>query len=96
MIERDRTVHAAGGVGHSAGSDQGDDREAADSDPLDGAGDGQGSRHRRQIWQVHGLKPHQVRTFKLSNDPAFEEKLVDIVGLYLDPPDKALVLSVDD
>jgi transposase len=50
----------------------------------------------QKIWQAHGLKPHQVRTFKLSNDPAFEEKLVDIVGLYLDPPDKALVLSVDE
>jgi transposase len=50
----------------------------------------------QKIWQAHGLKPHQVRTFKLSNDPAFEEKLVDIVGLYLDPPDKALVLAVDE
>jgi transposase len=50
----------------------------------------------QKIWQGHGLKPHLVRTFKLSNDPAFEEKLVDIVGLYLDPPAKALVLSVDE
>ena len=41
-------------------------------------------------------KPHLVRTFKLSNDPKFEEKLVDVVGLYLDPPEKALVLCVDE
>ena len=50
----------------------------------------------QKIWQAHGLKPHRVRTFKLSNAPAFEERLVDIVGLYLDPPDKALVLSLDE
>jgi transposase len=50
----------------------------------------------QKIWRAHGLKPHQVRTFKLSNDPAFEAKLVDVVGLYLDPPDRALVLSVDE
>lgn len=50
----------------------------------------------QKIWQAHGLKPHLVRSFKLSNDPAFAEKLVDIVGLYLDPPDRALVLSVDE
>ena len=41
-------------------------------------------------------KPHLVRTFKLSNDPKFEEKLIDVVGLYLDPPEKALVLCVDE
>ncbi|BAI75059.1 transposase (plasmid) [Azospirillum sp. B510] len=50
----------------------------------------------QKIWQAHGLKPHQVRTFKLSNDPDFEAKLVDVVGLYLNPPDRALVLSVDE
>ena len=44
----------------------------------------------------HGLKPHLVKTFKLSNDEHFVEKVRDIVGLYLDPPDKALVLSVDE
>ena len=48
------------------------------------------------IWKAHGLKPHLTRTFKLSRDPAFAEKVRDIVGLYLDPPDKALVLSVDE
>src|SRR3954466_14856037 len=50
----------------------------------------------QKIWRVHGLKPHQARTIKLSNDPNFEAKLVDVVGLYLDPPDRALVLSVDE
>jgi transposase len=50
----------------------------------------------QKIWQAHGLKPHLVRRFKLSNDPAFAEKLVDIVGLYMNPPDRALVLAVDE
>lgn len=50
----------------------------------------------QRIWKAHGLKPHLTKTFKLSNDPDFEIKLDDIVGLYLDPPDKALVLSVDE
>ena len=44
----------------------------------------------------HGLKPHLTKTFKLSNDKQFVEKVKDIVGLYLDPPDRALVLSVDE
>ena len=50
----------------------------------------------QRIWAAHGLKPHLTRSFKLSNDPEFCEKVQDIVGLYLDPPDKALVLSVDE
>jgi len=50
----------------------------------------------QRIWSENGIKPHLVRTFKLSNDPLFEEKLVDVVGLYLDPPEKALVLCVDE
>lgn len=50
----------------------------------------------RRIWKRHGLKPHLVRTFKLSNDPMFVEKLEDVVGLYLDPPEHALVLAVDE
>ena len=50
----------------------------------------------QKIWRDHGLKPHLVRTFKLSKDPQFEEKLVNVVGLHLNPPDKALVLSVDE
>jgi transposase len=49
-----------------------------------------------KIWRAHGLKPHQVKTFKLSRDPNFVEKVKDIVGLYMNPPDKALVLSVDE
>ena len=44
----------------------------------------------RRIWRAHGLKPHRVRTFKLSNDPEFVEKLEDIVGLYLNPPEHAI------
>ena len=50
----------------------------------------------QRIWAEHGLKPHLVSTFKISNDPRFAEKVADIVGLYLNPPDKALVLSVDE
>ena len=50
----------------------------------------------QRIWSTLGLKPHQVDTFKVSNDPKFEEKLVDVVGLYLDPPDKAVVLCMDE
>ena len=49
-----------------------------------------------RIWQKHGLQPHRVETFKFSTDPEFETKLADIVGLYLDPPERALVLSVDE
>ncbi len=48
------------------------------------------------IWSARGLKPHLVKTFKLSNDKRFEEKLVDVVGLYLDPPEKAVVLCMDE
>jgi transposase len=50
----------------------------------------------QRIWKAHDLKPHLVKTFKLSNDKHFVEKVTDIVGLYLDPPDKALVLAVDE
>lgn len=50
----------------------------------------------RRIWKRHGLKPHLVRTFKLSKDPKFVEKLEDIIGLYLNPPEHALVFSVDE
>ena len=50
----------------------------------------------QRIWKQHGLQPHRQESFKLSSDPKFVEKLRDIVGLYLDPPDKALVLSVDE
>jgi hypothetical protein len=50
----------------------------------------------QQVWSARGLKPHRVETFKLSNDPKFEEKLVDVVGLYLNPPEKAIVLCADE
>src|ERR687890_2580098 len=50
----------------------------------------------QRIWHAHGLKPHLVKTFKLSTDKRFVEKVQDVVGLYLDPPDKALVLAVDE
>ena len=49
-----------------------------------------------RIWRAHGLKPHRVETFKVSNDPRFAEKLYDIAGLYLAPPDNAVVFSVDE
>jgi len=49
-----------------------------------------------RIWQEAGLAPHRVRRFKLSNDPAFSQKVEDVVGLYVDPPAHAVVLSVDE
>lgn len=49
-----------------------------------------------RVWQDNGLKPHRIKSFKVSNDPRFAEKLVDVVGLYLDPPEHALVLSCDE
>ncbi len=49
-----------------------------------------------RIWAEAGLKPHLTRAFKVSNDPMFEEKVTEIIGLYLDPPDRAVVLCVDE
>lgn len=49
-----------------------------------------------RIWQSHGLQPHRIKGFKLSRDPHFLEKLTDVVGLYLNPPEKALVLCIDE
>jgi transposase len=49
-----------------------------------------------RVWQKHDVQPHRVERFKISNDPRFEEKVRDIVGLYLNPPDRALVLCVDE
>ena len=52
------------------------------------------SKHQvAQIWKAADLKPHRVRNFKISNDPHFAEKVIDVVGLYMDPPDNALVLQ---
>jgi transposase len=50
----------------------------------------------QRIWDAHALQPHRVKTFKLSHDQRFVEKLTDVVGLYLHPPDRALVLCVDE
>lgn len=50
----------------------------------------------QRIWAMNDLKPHRVTTFKLSNDPKFEEKFWDVIGLYLSPPDQALVLCCDE
>ena len=49
-----------------------------------------------RIWQSHQIKPHRTKGFKLSRDPQFLEKLTDVVGLYLNPLDKAVVLCVDE
>src|SRR5512136_1843820 len=49
-----------------------------------------------RIWDAHGLQPHRIETFKLSKDKRFVEKLTDVVGVYLNPPDKAVVLCVDE
>jgi len=61
-----------------------------------GAASGISLRSVQRIWAAHGLQPHRVRRFKLSQDPAFAAKLRDVVGLYLDPPAHSLVLSVDE
>jgi hypothetical protein len=50
----------------------------------------------QRIWRCHGLQPHRMRRFKLSTDPDFAHKVRDIVGLYVDPPSHAVVLSVDE
>jgi len=50
----------------------------------------------RKIWKAADLQPHRFKTFKISNDPDFAEKVIDIVGLYMSPPDNAVVLSVDE
>ena len=50
----------------------------------------------QRIWAARGLKPHRVDASKLSNDPQFEEKLIDVVGLYLNPPEQAIVLCMDE
>lgn len=57
---------------------------------------GVSSTHVLKVWQANEIKPHLTKTFKLSKDPNFEEKFWDIIGLYLDPPDKALVFCCDE
>ncbi|GEO36459.1 hypothetical protein SAE02_06070 [Skermanella aerolata] len=50
----------------------------------------------QRIWEAHRLQPHRIRTFKRSNDPAFAAKVEDVVGLYMDPPVHAVVVSIDE
>ena len=50
----------------------------------------------QRIWEKAGLKPHRLKKFKISNDPHFADKVIDVVGLYMNPPDNAIVLSVDE
>ncbi len=50
----------------------------------------------QKIWDAHGLAPHRFRQFKLSRDPAFAEKVRDVISLYVNPPDHAIVLSIDE
>ncbi len=57
---------------------------------------GMGKSTVSRLWQLHNVKPHLHRTFKLSRDPQFVEKLTDVVGLYMNPPDKAVILCVDE
>jgi len=57
---------------------------------------GVSERSVRRVWRAHGLKPHRLETFKVSRDPKFVEKLTDVVGLYLNPPEHALVLCCDE
>jgi len=61
-----------------------------------GKAQGVGKSTVQRIWDAHGLQPHRVETFKLSKDKRFVEKLTDVVGVYLNPPDKAVVLCVDE
>ena len=63
---------------------------------VDGRHPGPGPASIHRIWVAHGLQPHRVRTCTLSTDPAFVEQLTDVVGLYVNPPDKALVVCVDE
>jgi transposase len=57
---------------------------------------GVSNSHVSKVWRANGIKPHLVRTFKLSKDPNFEEKFWDVIGLYLDPPEKAIVFCCDE
>ena len=59
-------------------------------------GTGLSLRSVQRIWAAHGLQPHRVKRFRLPRDPEFAAKLLDIVGLYVDPPAHAVVLSVDE
>ena len=73
-----------------------DDESTAWSTRTMGERHGVGKDTVARIWRARNLRPWRVETFKLSNDPHFEEKLVDVVGLYLDPPERAVVFSFDE
>jgi hypothetical protein len=94
---RAATTHYCG-AGASGG--QRDFAQAEQRDPLERAATGQGSGlvpgHGAPHLAEYGLQPHRVETFKFSRDPDFDRKLADVVGLYLDPPERALVLCVDE
>jgi hypothetical protein len=64
--------------------------------PVDGQTGGVSPASVQRTWSARGLKPHLVKTFKLSRDHHFEEKLIDVVGLYLNPPEQAVVLCMDE
>ncbi len=64
--------------------------------PNDGASQGISKSTVNNIWSGHNIRPHRSETFKLSRDPKFLEKLTDVVGLYLNPPQQAIVLCVDE
>ena len=65
-------------------------------DPVDGGQVGLNQTAISRIWRTFGLKPHRIEDFKLSTDPQFIDKVRDVVGLYLNPPDAAVVLCVDE
>jgi len=73
-----------------------DDGSACWSTSSLGAKHGVGKDTVQRVWMARNLRPWQVDTFKLSNAPDFEAKLVDVVGLHLDPPERALVFSFDE
>ena len=92
---------AAAGRHRAAGGRPGDRAAAGRRPPTGPAGcwrkaAGVSLRSVQRILEAHQLAPHRIRTFKLSNDPKFAEKLRDVVGLYVDPPAHAVVLSVDE
>ena len=102
LRDKTRKPGKAADPGRDRGAGGGADlrRPASRGDALDRPRDGQGAgislRSVQRIWEAHQLQPHRVRSFKRSRDPQFAEKLVDIVGLYVDPPAHAVVLSIDE
>ena len=79
-----------------AGRHRAGDRHLKFHDYRDNLHAGVGKDAVARIWRARNLRPWRVDNFKLSNDPAFEEKLVDVVGFYLNPPERAVVLCFDE